>query len=281
MVKPLFLRLLGKTYEYLNYDKEEDREILEKKEWVQSKGYLIFDEVHKKDSWKRWLKGIYDTEESFSGLVVTGSTRMDTYKKVGDSLAGRFFSFRLHPFDIKEICSYDKKAKPKEVLNTLLKFGGFPEPYLRKNLAFYKQWKSSHLHSILRHDLIELETPRNLKKIELLIGLLKKSVGHPVSHSSFSQQLECNVKSIELWLEWLEKLFIIFKVPPYHKNISQALKKKSKYYFYDIAQLPQDEGQRLENLVALSFLKENHFKEDCCGEERGLYFLQDKNKKEN
>lgn len=271
---------IRKDYEYLNYDNEEDRDIIDKKQWVQNKKYLIFDELHKKENWKRWLKGVYDTKTKSSGIIVTGSARLDIYHKMGDSLAGRFFQFRLHPFDVKEIYQFNKKSDPDQTLNRLLKVGGFPEPYLKNTTSYYIMWKRSHLDIIFKQDLIELETPRKFKKIELLVQLLKKSIGTPVSYKSLADHLNCDPKSIELWLQWLENLFVVFKVPPYHRNLTDALKKKSKYYFYDTAQLYEEKGQRLENLVACSLLKENQFQEDCLGQEKGLFFIQNNNKKE-
>ena len=74
------------------------------KSWDRApKPLVIFDELHKMKNWKSWLKGIYDTETIPPSLIVTGSAKLDAYKKVGDSLAGRFFEFRLHPLDLKEI----------------------------------------------------------------------------------------------------------------------------------------------------------------------------------
>jgi predicted AAA+ superfamily ATPase len=100
------------------------------KSWDRSRELVIFDELHKLKNWKSWLKGIYDTEKIPPSLVVTGSAKLDVYKKVGDSLAGRFFEFRLHPFDMKEIKSVSGTDGLDEKLDALLKIGGFPEPFL-------------------------------------------------------------------------------------------------------------------------------------------------------
>ena len=63
-----------------------------------------FDELHKKHKWKSWLKGVFDSEGVVPGLLVTGSAKLDIYKQAGDSMAGRFFSFRLYPLTLKELC---------------------------------------------------------------------------------------------------------------------------------------------------------------------------------
>ena len=105
-------RQVGKTtlskdlypdYQYLNYDLVEHTKIMLKKEWDRDTSLLIFDEIHKMNKWKAWLKGIYDVEGVRPRILVTGSARLETFTNVGDSLAGRYFSFRLHPLDLKEI----------------------------------------------------------------------------------------------------------------------------------------------------------------------------------
>ena len=66
-------------------------------------------------------------------VIVTGSARLDTIRKTGDSLAGRYFHFRLHPFDIKEL---KDTIEPEEALEKLKRFGGFPEPFLKGSDLF-------------------------------------------------------------------------------------------------------------------------------------------------
>ena len=75
-------------------------------------------------NWKTWIKGIYDTEGVPPSILVTGSARLNVYKKGGDSLAGRFFPYRLHPLTLKEICEY-LQEDPKDALNKLINLGGF------------------------------------------------------------------------------------------------------------------------------------------------------------
>ena len=102
--KTTLSKMLRPGYDYFNYDNPDDRLALQKRSWDRSKALVIFDELHKLKNWKSWIKGIYDTEGIPPSILVTGSAKLDTYRKVGDSLAGRFFQFRLHPLDLKEIC---------------------------------------------------------------------------------------------------------------------------------------------------------------------------------
>ncbi|MCY4512638.1 MAG: ATP-binding protein [Bdellovibrionales bacterium] len=276
--KTTLSKSLGLSFDYLNYDEREHHKILLEKSWDRKKKYIIFDEIHKKKNWKLWLKGIYDTEGIPPGILVTGSARLNTYKRMGDSLAGRFFHFRLHPFDIKEVIK-SKLCSPEEALNRLLEFGGFPEPFLKSKSSFYGKWKKSHLDIILRQDLITLENIHSLSSIETLVQLLRDRVGSPISYKSLAEDINCSPKAVKSWLQILENLYVVFKITPWNKNIARSLNKAPKYYFYDIAQV-RSKPLRLENLVACSLLKEIHFREDVNGEDWKLFYLRNKDKKE-
>lgn len=276
--KTTLARHLGLSFDYLNYDERDHHKIFLDKAWDRNKDYIIFDELHKKKDWKLYLKGIYDTEHLNPGIIVTGSSSLDTYKKMGDSLAGRFFEYRLHPLDIKEIVKL-KIASPDKALEKLLKFGGFPEPFLKSSPSFYGKWKKSHLDIILKQDLIYMDAVKSLSSVETLVELLRERVGSPISYSSLAEDLNCSPKAVQHRLKILENLYVIFKVSPYHKKISRSLVKAPKYYFYDIAQV-KNQALRLENLVACSLLKELNFREDVQGESWKMYYLQNKDKKE-
>lgn len=272
--------MLKGNYDYFNYDNAEDRLGLLEKSWDRSKELVIFDELHKLKNWKSWLKGIYDTEQIPPSIVVTGSARLDTYRKVGDSLAGRFFQFRLHPFDLKEIHHVHDSKNSETVLDNLLETGGFPEPFLEGSQTYYNRWKKSHLDIILRQDLIDLENIQQISSVETLIQLLKKRVGSPISYRSLAEDLQCSDKTVKRWLSVLETMYVVFKVTPFHKNISRSLLKAPKYYFYDTGQVMGNPGTRLENLVACALLKEIQFREDCLGEQWNLFYLRDKDGRE-
>jgi len=236
---------------------------------------IIFDELHKMKNWKSWIKGIYDTEGISPSLLVTGSARIETTKKGGDSLAGRFFSYRLHPLSVKEICHF-LNEDPKNALDKLISLGGFPEPYLKGKESFTKRWRRTHIDTIIRQDLIDLEKVRDIKSIEILIELLKVRVGSATSYSSLAENLQVSIHTVKHWLQILENLFVIFPVRPYHRNIARSILKEPKYYFYDTSAVEGDAGAKLENVVALALLKELHFLEDTAGSKVSLHYLRDK-----
>ena len=257
---------------YLNYDSEEDRTVFREKSWSRDTDFVIFDELHKMKHWKRWLKGIVDTEGYKPCPVVTGSARLDAYRKAGDSMAGRYFQYRVHPLDLRELSRVEKKFDAQKNLEKLLLCSGFPEPFLKGTQKFYNLWKKTHLDIILRQDIPDLENIRQIKSMEILIGLLAERVGSPLSVLSLSRELQCSDKTVKRWLEAFENMYMLFKITPFHKNIARSNLKMPKYYFYDFVRVKKD-GARLENLVACSLLKECHFKQDCLGENWELFYL--------
>jgi uncharacterized protein len=275
--KTTLARMLVKDFDYFNYDLAEHRVALMKKSWRRDCALLIFDELHKMKNWKSWLKGIYDARGPAPPMMVTGSARLDTARKMGDSLAGRFFQYRLHPLDLKEIKAL---MAPVEALDRLMRFGGFPEPFLEGEEIFYNRWKKSHHDIILRQDILDLENVRSIAYLETLIELMRSRVGSPVSYNSLAGDLQRDPKTIKRWLELLERMYVIFRVTPYHKNIARSLLKEPKYYFYDTGQVSGDAGKKLENVVACALLKELHFLEDTLGRSCTLNYLRDKEGRE-
>ncbi len=268
---------MRQDYDYLNYDSVKDRETIVNQTWNRDSSIVIFDELHKFRNWKSWIKGVYDTEGIRPRILVTGSAGLETFRKGGDSLAGRFFSYRLHPFTVREALS---EFSPSKALDRLLSVGGFPEPFLKGSAAYAKRWRRGHGDVILREDLLDLERVREIKGMEILVSLLASRVGAGCSYSSLSRDLQVSVPTVKHWLQILENLCFIFPVRPWHKNISRSLLKEPKYFLYDTGSVRGDYGARLENVVACALLRELHMLEDSTGSRVGLYYLRDKEGRE-
>jgi predicted AAA+ superfamily ATPase len=273
--KTTLSKMLHPDYQHLNYDLAEHRLLLGEKSWDRQKAMIIFDELHKMEHWKAWLKGIYDVEGMPPALVVTGSAKLDAFRKVGDSLAGRHFTFRLHPVDMKEAMAFSGLDRD-QCFERLMSVGGFPEPFLNGTRRFYNRWKRSHIDLILKEDLLTLSAVRDIQSIETLIELLRSRVGSPVSANSLARDLQKSPVTIQNWLGLLEDLYVIFRVTPFHRNIARAILKEPKYYFYDNALVQGSNGIRLENLVACALLKEVHRCQDVEGEEMDLHYIRNK-----
>jgi uncharacterized protein len=268
---------LLKDYEYLNYDSYEHRTRIIKSDWDRNKELIILDEIHKRKNWKSWLKGIYDTQKRPPYFLVTGSAKLDVVKKMGDSLAGRYFQHRLHPFDLKELKG---QYKSDVIFQRLLKLGGFPEPFQSDSEEEASRWRKTHLDIILRQDLTDLESVRNIHGIETLILLLRERVGSGISYASLARDLEVDPKTVKNWIRILEELYIIFSITPYSSKLTRSILKEPKIYFYDNGQVVGDNGAKFENLVAAALLKELHSLEDLKGKSTALHYLKTKEGKE-
>lgn len=273
--KTTLARMLVPDYQYLSHDLAEHRLLMAEKSWDRSKPLVIFDELHKMQHWKRWLKGIYDVEGIPPGLVVTGSANLSAFRKTDDSLAGRHFQCRLHPLDMKEALAFTGMDKD-EVFQRLITVGGFPEPFLNGSSSWYKRWKRSHIDLILKEDLLTLTAVRDIQSVETLIEMLRSRVGSAVSVNALAVDLQKSPTTIQNWLKLLEDLYVVFRIIPYHRNIARAILKEPKYYFYDNGMVLGDNGVKLENLVACALLKEVHRAIDVEGEELGLHYIRNK-----
>ncbi len=277
--KTTLSQMLIDDYQCFNYDLADHRLLVAEKSWDRDKSLIIFDELHKMDRWKSWLKGIYDVEGIPPALLVTGSANFSAFRKTGDSLAGRHFTFRLHPLDVKEAL-INTDLDIAIVFNRLMTIGGFPEPFLKGTQRYYNRWKRSHIDLILKEDLLTLTAVRDIQSIETLIELLRSRVGSTVSTNSLARDLQKSPNTIQHWLQLLVDLYVIFRISPFHRNIARALLKEPKYYFYDNGMVIGDDGKKLENMVACALLKEAHRLEDVEGEKPEIHFIRDKDGRE-
>lgn len=276
--KTTISKTINPSFDYLNADVSEDVIVIKQKKWDRNKHLVIFDELHKITNWKKLLKGVFDKEGTKPELLVTGSAKLDTYKKVGDSLAGRYFQFRFYPLDLHELKLY-WDGDQTEAFARLMNCSGFPEPFLTGSVEFYKRWQKTHHDIILRQDLIDYETVKDIKSIEILVELLRKRVSAGISYANIARDLERDPNTVKRWCEIVENMYIVFRVVPYHQNIARSLLKEPKFYFFDVS-LVKEEGARLENLVAFSLLKHLHWLQDTKGHEVGLYYCRTKDHQE-
>ena len=271
------LASLWPNLEYFNWDADNDRKIMLRQEWPRKSSLIILDEFHKLKNWKSRIKGIYDTEGISPRILITGSARLDVFRRGGDSLAGRYFMHRLYPFSVKEL---NGKIAPQESLRQLMIFGGFPEPFLSQSETAAKRWRKQHLERIIREDIQDLEPIRDLSSLLLLVDLLRERVGSRISYTSLAEDLQVSPHTIKHWIKILEYMYVLFVVTPYHQNIARAILKEPKIYFYDTGAVTGENGAKLENAVAVCLKKWLHFLEDTQGKDTQLHYVRDKEKRE-
>lgn len=261
--------------QYLNCDVLADRVVLQRQSWNPRAGLLVMDEIHKMPNWKAWLKGVVDGRLAGQSLLVTGSARMETFRQAGDSLAGRYFSFKLHPISVREWCA-QQGVDPAMALDHLLERGGFPEPCMAADAIQADRWRAQYFTDLIREDVLEFSRLHEISTMRLFVELLRERVGSPLSLASIARDLAVAPATLKRYLDILQALFIVFTVHPWHRNVARAILQAPKVYFFDTGLVRGDQGVKLENAVAGMLLKQADFLRDSAGREISLHYIRTK-----
>ncbi len=259
---------------YLNWDAPEDRENILVERFPTGPGYLVLDEIHKYSRWRQVVKGLYDKRGDELQILVTGSARLDYYRRGGDSLQGRYHFFRLFPL------TYAELAMPApSTLRDLLVYGGFPEPFMLQSETESKRWSREYRSRIVREELADLENVRDLGIIEKMVLHLPELVGSPLSINALREDLQVSHQSVSRWIGMLENLYMLFRIYPFGAPRIRAVKKEPKHYHLDWT-VVKDTGKRFENLVACHLLKWCFFLQDTEGRDIELRYFRDVDRRE-
>jgi predicted AAA+ superfamily ATPase len=267
------------TAQVLNWDVAADRRVILDQSWSPTARLVVFDELHKMVGWKAWLKGVFDGRREGQALLVTGSARVETFRQSGESLAGRYFSWRLHPVTVKEWVA-TSGATPEVALTRILERGGFPEPFLADQPTDADRWRQLYLEGVIREDILEFSRIGEIRAMRVFVDMLRSRVGSPLSLASLARDLQISPTTLGRYLEILEALHIIFTVRPFHRNIARALLKEPKVYFFDTGLVQGDEGVRFENACATMILRHANFLQDSAGRAMSLRYVRDKEGRE-
>lgn len=257
---------------------------------------LVLDEIHKHTRWKRHLKGVYDTLESPCDILVTGSARLNVYRRHSDSLVGRHFNLRLHPFSLREMerpdslspdklidalfsRAFRRRRSAQDRLDALMRFGPFPEPLFGGNDNMTRRWRRSREQLVIREDLRDISKLPELDRLEIMTSLLPERIGSLFSVAAMREDLECGFHTVKRWMKYLNELYYLFEVKPYTKRIPRSLRREGKVYLWDFGAVP-NRAARFENLVACHLLKACHFWTDQGLGQFDLFYLRNKEKQE-
>lgn len=289
LAKEILAPLFGSSV-YYNWDFAADRKRLKNLEFPGEPSLLILDEIHKLRGWKRFLKGIYDTQKDRYRFLVTGSARLHIFRRGGDSLQGRYHYYTLHPFSLSELTGHTPVIEPgqelqftgnnsADTLNALMQFGGFPEPFLSQSTRTLRRWHSEKLERLFREDIRETEDIRDFSNLKLLGDMLPQKAGAPLSVNAIREDLEVSHKAVTNWLNILERFFYHFRIYPFAGSKVRSVKKAPKLYLVDWSEI-EDEGARFENLIASHLLKTIDFLRECEGYKTELFYLRGTDGKE-
>lgn len=274
--KTTLSKKINKNSQYLNYDITSDRTAILKEAFDVNSDLIIFDEIHKYKNWRNYLKGIYDSQDRHhKKILVTGSAKLDVYKRGGDSLQGRYFFYRLHPLSVKEL-----KIRTQSDVEDLLSLGGFPEPFFSASMSEARRWRVDYYSRIIREEVASLEKVDDLGRLELLAHRLPDLVSSPLSINSLREDLVgASHRGVSNWLNIFEKLYMIFRISPFGSPKIKAVKKEQKHYHWDWA-VVEDEGARFENFIASHLNKWCDFLKDTEGRIVELRYLRDETGRE-
>ncbi|MCK4585631.1 ATP-binding protein [candidate division WOR-3 bacterium] len=263
---------------------------------------LVFDEVHKHTAWRDILKGLYDTNRERMSLLVAGSSRLGFVRKSGDSLVGRYFSYQMFPLGLPEVVgdfSYllqderpltdgeslirlAREADTKAAidgLEQLLKFGGFPEPFLKGSDRFHRRWQNDYKALLTKEEVRDFSRIQDIRGLETMVELLPTKVGSNLSIPSMVNVLKISHKTIKNWIEVLKGVYLVFTISPWHRNIKRSIIKEKKLYFFEWS-LIFESGSRFENFLAVNLLRMAvRFTEIGLGN-FDLFYIRDKEKRE-
>jgi uncharacterized protein len=275
---------------YYNWDNRQDRRNIMQSNWPGDAELIILDEIHKYIKWKSLIKGEYDKLKDKYKFLITGSARLDLYRKGGDSMLGRYHYYRLHPFTMAEVIG--SKSVPhvfneipirtqnnQELFLSMDKFGGFPEPFLKQNTRVLRRWHGEKVDRLFREDIRDIEPVRDIVNMQLLGDILPDRAGSLLSLNSLREDLEVSHRAISSWMNILESFYYCFRIYPYAAKNFRSLKKEAKLYRWDWSEIDH-EPARFENLIASHLLKLVHFLQDWEGYKTQLHYIRSIEKKE-
>jgi hypothetical protein len=285
---------------YINWDNIDDREqiLAGPAHLVEQLGLnrlsktppmVLFDELHKYPRWKQFLKGFFDTYADQVRITVTGSSRMDAYRRGGDSLMGRYFHYHMHPFSIAEILYQDlpgasrivrppRKIKSAD-FEALWLYGGYPEPFLKRDQRFSRRWQSLRLEQLVREDIRDLSQVQQIGQLEMLVRLLTSRSAHQLIYGNLAQDIRVSVDTARRWIDILRNFHLGFLIRPWHRNVSRSLRKEPKWFLRDWANI-ENAGDKAETFVGCHLLKAVDGWNDMGFGKFELCYLRDKEKRE-
>lgn len=251
------LKKTNKRTLFLSLDNDSDRPYFDSQEALISKielefgsdkGYVFIDEVQRKIDAGLFLKGIYDRNLPYK-LIVTGSGSVELKEKVHESLAGRKRLFELRTLSFTEFVNYkteyryDQKLSEFFLVDTgltqkyfeeYLNYGGYPKVVLAQTEDEKRKIIQDIYQSYLEKDIASLLNIQKTENLTNLVRILASQVGCMLNVSEMSSTLGISVNTVNNYLWYLEKTFVINKVTPFFKNIRKEITKTPVYYFVDL-----------------------------------------------
>ena len=205
-------------------------------------------------------------------LLVTGSSAFEIQNNINEPLTGRKFEYHLYPISTSELMSTGGLLQVKQTLESRLIYGSYPDILNQQNEDLARELIMTIANSYLFKDLLSLETIRRPLLLEKILTALALQVGSEVKYNEIAQLVGTDNKTVEKYIDLLEKCYIIFKLNALSRNVRNELKKGKKIYFWDNGirnaviqnfspvSMRQDMGALWENFFISERMKHNHYK---------------------
>ncbi|MFE3868387.1 ATP-binding protein [Flavobacterium sp. LS2P90] len=225
-----YLQLNGEDINDANLLKE--RSVANYKRLLHNIDLLVIDEAQTIPDIGLILKLIVDSIEGIK-IIATGSSVFDLNNHLGEPLVGRKNTLYLFPLAQMEYSAQENYKQTTENLEQRLLFGGYPE------LIQYPEWEDKKeylfeiINSYLLKDILVFEGIKHADKIYDLLRLIAYQLGKEVSLQELANQLQMSKNTVANYLDLLSKVFIIFKIEGFSRNLRKEIVKSSRWYFYD------------------------------------------------
>ncbi len=275
LVKEFLSSYQGK-YLFLNADELASREALEsqdaKKLASHVHGYdlLVIDEAQRVSEIGLNLKILVDTYPQLA-IIATGSASFDLANKINEPLTGRKSTLNLYPLSFEELTQQYGVFESKKQLERWLIWGAYPRIVTAQSVEERERLLGELVGSYLYKDMLELDEIKRADKIVDLLRLIAFQIGQEVSVAELAGNLAINRQTVERYLDLLEKVFVIYKVGGFSRNLRKEVVKNSRYYFYDNGvrnaliqnfnplKIRNDIGQLWENFLLSERMKANQY----------------------
>jgi len=236
--------------------------------------FIVIDEAQRIKDIGLVLKLITDSIKNVK-VIATGSSSFELASGIGESLAGRKWEYMLYPLSFSELVSHNSIIEERRLLLHRLVFGSYPE--VVTSAGDEKNLLKELVGSILYKDILLLEGIKSHEKLENLLRALAYQIGAQASYNELAQLCGLSQKTVEKYVDVLEKAFIIFRLGSFSRNLRNELKKSRKIYFWDNgirnalisdfrpAETRQDIGGLWENYLIAERLKALSYEGDFCG----------------
>lgn len=200
---------------------------------IGEKKVIFIDEAQKIEEIGNTLKLLVDNYGEEKQIIATGSSSLNLLSNTSEPLTGRKYVYELYPLSVGEIYSQRHPLDIDKELESLLIYGTYPDIY-NGSLKLKENHLAEIIRSYLYKDILELENVKNSSSLDTLLSALALQVGSEVSLSELSNLLNLNLRTVERYIDLLEKNYVIFRLPPYYTNERKVLSKQNKIYFYDL-----------------------------------------------